>query len=423
MNRIERFSPKQRVALTWWCPPSPHAGRLGIICDGAVRSGKTLSMGLSFVAWSLAAFREESFALCGRTIASLRRNLLTELLPRLGELGFWYREQQSRNLIEIGRGGRSNRYYLFGGKDESSAAAIQGVTLAGVLLDEAALMPRSFVEQAVARCSREGSRLWFNCNPEYPRHWFYQEWILRAGEKNLLYLHFTMEDNPSLSPQMRRRYATLYSGSFYQRFVEGKWVAASGLVYPMFSEERCVAQPPAWCQEYYLSCDYGTVNPFSLGLWGLRDGVWYRIAEFYHDSRATGRQMTDEEYYRQLEILAGNRAVIGVVADPSAASFLECIRRHGRFRPIPGKNDVVPGIARVADALQKGRIKIGPRCRDAIREFGSYRWDDGAREDKPVKEFDHAMDEIRYFVSTVMAGEQGGFCALSPGRTPEGGWQ
>lgn len=128
--------------------------------------------------------------------------------------------------------GRENRFYIFGGKDEGSAALIQGMTLSGVMLDETALMPRSFCEQAIARCSVDNSRLWFNCNPENPAHWFYTEWIKKAVDKNCLYLHFTMDDNPSLSEEIKQRYKNLYSGSFYERFIEGKWVSCDGAVYP-----------------------------------------------------------------------------------------------------------------------------------------------------------------------------------------------
>ena len=114
--------------------------------------------------------------------------------------------------------------------------------MAGVLLDEAALMPRSFVEQAIARCSVEGSRLWFNCNPEHPGHWLYREWILGAKEKNALVLHFRMEDNPYLSPGMLERYRRLYTGPFYRRYVLGEWTAASGAVYPFFAPGEHIVQ-------------------------------------------------------------------------------------------------------------------------------------------------------------------------------------
>ncbi len=416
------FSEKQLKALCWWCGQSPYKDCDAIICDGAVRSGKTMCMSLSFVIWSLAAFEETSFAVCGKTIASLRRNVITPLLPMLQALGFECTQRVSRNELDITLNGRTNRYFLFGGRDESSAALIQGMTLGGVLLDEVALMPRSFVEQALARCSLEGSKFWFNCNPENPLHWFHTEWIVKAKEKNCLYVHFTMEDNPSLTPKIIERYKSLYSGVFYERFVEGKWVAAQGLVYQFFSADRHICQtPPASCEEFCISCDYGTVNPSSFGLWGRRDGVWYRIKEYYYNSRECGEQRTDEEYYLALEELAGSRKIRAVVVDPSAASFIECIRRHGRFNVIPAKNDVIDGIRKVSDALRSGKIMICSSCTDAIREFSIYRWDNSAVRDAPKKENDHAMDDIRYFVTTAMDSGGCGFFAIAADRKQQGG--
>lgn len=409
------FSPKQLAVLTWWCRTSPFCSYDSILCDGAVRSGKTMCMSLSFIAWAFHQFSGVSFAICGKTIASLRRNVVQPLLPVLRALGFSCTEKLSQHYLEISRSGRQNRFYLFGGRDESSASLIQGMTLGGVLLDEVALMPRSFVEQALARCSMEGSKFWFNCNPEHPQHWFYEEWVLRAREKNCLYLHFTMRDNPSLSPAMLARYESLYSGAFYERFVEGKWAAAQGLVYPMFGS-HITAEPPQGCTCFYLSCDYGTVNPFSCGLWGEKDGVWYRLREYYYDSRREGAQKTDEEYYAEIQALAGDLPVRAVIVDPSAASFLACIRRHGRYPAIPAQNEVLDGIRQVSDALREGRLRVAPCCRDTIREFGLYRWDARAAKDLPRKEHDHAMDDIRYFVTTVLAGQEEGFYALAAAR-------
>ncbi len=412
------FSEKQLEALTWWYPSSPLCDRDAIICDGAVRSGKTTCMSISFVLWAFYRFDDTSFAFCGKTIASLKRNIITSLLPVLKDMGIGIKEKLSQNLIEMSCEGRTNRFYLFGGKDEGSASLIQGMTLGGVLLDEVALMPRSFVEQAIARCSLSESKLWFNCNPENPVHWFYTEWIKKAKEKNCLYLHFTMKDNPSLSDKVRRRYESLYSGAFYERFVLGKWVAADGLVYPDVAQGRYITEPPGRSfSECYISCDYGTVNPTSMGLWGLYDGVWYRFAEYYYSSRERGAQLTDEEYYKALEDFAGGFEVKAVVVDPSAASFIECIRRHGKFTVYPAKNDVTDGIRGVHTAFRQGKIRISPVCKAAIREFSLYRWDEGAAKDTPKKENDHAMDEIRYFVSTVLSREQDSFFVLSQMRT------
>ena len=405
MVKFFQFSQKQLLTLNWWCAGSKYSAKNGIICDGAVRSGKTLCMSLSFVFWAFYAFNDTSFALCGKTISSLRRNVVTPMIPMLKSLGFNATEKISKNMLEIQRGSVKNRFYIFGGRDESSASLIQGMTLGGVLFDEVALMPRSFVEQALARCSLEGSRFWFNCNPEHPFHWFYNEWIKKADEKNMLYLHFTMDDNPSLSQEVKQRYENLYSGVFYERFVRGRWVAVHGAVYPFMADEEMYCDVPMGeFQKYAISCDYGTVNPASFGLWGRLNGVWYRIDEYYFNSRTEGFQKTDEEHYKGLCALAGDRKISQVVVDPSAASFIEVIRRHGKFRVTPAQNNVVNGIRRVSQALKDGSIKICRNCKAAKREFSLYRWDSRKADDLPVKENDHAMDDIRYFVTTVIDG-------------------
>ena len=414
--KIKKFSPKQKRVMCWWGPRSADRHFDAIICDGAVRSGKTLCMGLSFVCWAMASFRGAQFAFCGKSVVSLRRYLLQELTPTLEELGFRCRERRSENLVIIGRSGRENRFYLMGGKDEGSAAFIQGVTLAGVLLDEAALMPRSFVEQAIARCSVQGSRLWFNCNPEGPQHWFYQEWILKRETRNALYLHFTMEDNPSLSARIRQRYRSSYSGAFYRRFILGEWTAAKGLVYDFFDPARdAVPRPEGQMEQYVISVDYGTANPCSFGLWGLREGVWYRMEEYYYASRKTGVQLTDQEYVRALQALADGREIRSVVADPSAASFITALRQAG-FHVVKANNDVLSGIRITADLLKRGRIAICEGCEDCLREIAMYRWSEETEgRDAPHKDNDHAMDDMRYFAVTVAAGErreEGAFCSV-----------
>jgi len=416
-KEFNSFSKKQLIALSWWHESSPFCGYDGLICDGAVRSGKTTCMSLSFVAWAFYRFNDENFAICGKTVTSLKRNILTGLLPALRQSGFEVKEKLSSNMLEITYLNRTNRFYLFGGKDESSASLIQGITLAGLFLDEVALMPRSFVEQALARCSVNGSAFWFNCNPENPRHWFYEEWIKKAEEKNCLYLHFTMKDNPSLSPKVIRRYESLYSGAFYERFVLGHWVAADGLIYPEAARGKYSKMPP--CSDFeqcYISCDYGTVNPTSMGIWGLHGGIWYRFDEYYYSSRQEGQQKTDEEYYQDLVAFCDGRSPTAIIVDPSAASFIECIRRHGRYRVIPAKNDVTDGIRRVQTAFRQGKILISPLCKSTLKEFGLYRWDEKAGRDIPRKENDHAMDDVRYFVSTVLSQQSDGFFAIAAKR-------
>lgn len=398
------LSPKQRRVLEWWREGEFDA----VICDGAVRSGKTFALGISFFLWAMACFRGQRFGLCAASINGVRRNILPQARPVLEGLGFRWEEKVSRNEVVLRGGGRENVFYLYGGKDEGSYASIQGVTLAGVLLDEAALMPRSFVEQACARCSAAGGRVWFSCNPAGPEHWFYREWICKAEEKRALYLRFTMEDNPGLSPRVRRRYERMFRGAFYRRYVLGEWTAAEGLVYDFFDPDAMPPAPEGPFQRWRISCDYGTRNPASFGLWGEKGGTWYRVGEHYYDARAEGRQKTDSEYVRDLRRLAGGRCIEMVIVDPSAASFMEALRRDG-WTVRKADNRVLEGIRRTAEALKSGRIAICRECEAAAREFAAYCWEDDGGQDRVRKECDHAMDDIRYFVMAL--GQGGGSAA------------
>ena len=396
----QKLSKRQKLAMLWW-KTDRFLDRDAIICDGSVRSGKTVSMVVGFVLWAMSTFSGQTFGICGKTIESLRRNIVTHMrnwIPPDLEIV----ERRSENMLIISDGcGRSNTFYLFGGRDESSYTLVQGITLAGVLLDEAALQPRSFVEQATGRCSVAGSKFWFNCNPEGPEHWFYKEWVLKAKDKNALHLHFTMADNPSLAASIRARYESLYTGVFYRRYILGEWCVAEGLIYDFFGDEQITSKLPA-NGDYFISVDYGTLNPFSAGLWCWDGETATRIREYYYSGRDTGRQKTDEEYYEALEALAGDLPVQSVIIDPSAASMITTIKRRGRFGVRRAKNDVIPGIVTTARLLRSGKMKIHESCKDAIREFRLYRWDDKQTTDKPIKENDHAMDDIRYFAATVL---------------------
>lgn len=400
-HMIKTISKKQLLVLSWWNPSSKFYNYDAIICDGAVRSGKTFSMFLSFIFWSFSCFDNQTFAVCGKTITSISRNLIYPMIEYLNKLGFHCEFKYSKHQLIINYKNKKNIFYIFGGKDESSSSLIQGITLAGVLFDEVVLMPQSFVEQALSRCSVIGSRFWFNCNPQYPNHWFYKNWICKKQEKNVLYIHFKMTDNPSLNKDIIRRYKTIYSDSFYQRFVEGIWCKPDGLIYPIFNKkDHVVSRLPESFDQYYISCDYGTVNPMSMGLWGIHNNKWYRIKEYYYSSKIKKSLKTDEEYYNELLKLADNKNIEGITIDPSAASFSQCIIYHQRFKVIPAKNDVLTGISNVSQALNNKLICFHESCKDTLNEFSLYQWNTSF--DIPKKENDHAMDDIRYFVNTVI---------------------
>lgn len=390
------ISEKQRKILAF-----PFTKYDALICDGAIRSGKTAIMMISFVDDAMRRFNRQRFAICGKTVDSTTKNIIAPYLE-LTYAKEKYRLQwrRSEKVLIVSQGSKTNYFEIFGGKDESSFALIQGRTLAGVLLDEVALQPRSFVEQALARCSIKGSKLWFNCNPDSPQHWFYKEWIQRPQERNALRLHFDLDDNPALAEEIKERYKTMYSGVFFQRYILGEWVLAEGLVYDFFGEQHITDEQPEGA-EYFISIDYGTLNPFSAGLWSVTGGKAVRISEYYYSGRETQRLKTDEEYCDAVEELAKGYNIDKVIVDPSAASFITAIRRRG-FRVQQADNNVLDGIRRTAVYLRDGNVKIHRSCTNTIREFGLYRWDEKSTEDRVVKENDHAMDDVRYFSNTIM---------------------
>lgn len=404
------FSLKQRKVLNWWCDTSPVKDRDGIIADGAIRSGKTVCMSLSFVFWAMANYSGQNFAMCGKTIGSFRRNVLTLLKLMLRSRGFHVADHRADNLVEISRNGIINHFYIFGGKDESSQDLIQGITLAGVFFDEVALMPESFVNQATGRCSVDGSKYWFNCNPDGPYHWFKLNWLDKAREKNLLVLHFTMEDNLSLSERIKARYRSMYTGVFFKRYILGLWAMAEGIIYDMFSEERHVKSVLEYVHLLidggrYVSIDYGTQNATVFLLWNKgRDGIWYCIREYYYSGRDTGEQKTDAEYADDLVGFLDGTPIRAVIVDPSAASFIAELNKRG-FAVIQADNAVEDGIRLVATLLSTEKIAFSQSCRNTIMEFASYIWDPKAAErgeDKPIKQRDHAMDAVRYFCYTIL---------------------
>lgn len=409
---FQPFSKKQLKVLTWWRKGSPVSDKDGIICDGSVRAGKTVVMSLSFVMWAMDTFNEENLGMAGKTIGALRRNVITPLKRMLKSRGYKVKDHRSDNYLTITFKGKTNYFYLFGGKDESSQDLIQGITLAGMFFDEVALMPESFVNQATARCSVDGAKLWFNCNPAGPYHWFKVEYLDKLDEKNLLHLHFTMDDNLSLSERVKERYKRMYKGIFYQRYILGLWVLAEGIIYDMFDKEKhVVPTEPRPYEKYYVSCDYGTQNPTTFGLWGLYNGVWYKVKEYHYDGRQQNKQKTDQEYYEDLVSFIADIEKYkfkGVIVDPSAASFIALLRQKG-IKVIKAKNDVLDGIRNVATALNKKMILYNDCCKETFREYSSYVWDEKAAErgeDKPVKQNDHQLDADRYFVNTILFGNK-----------------
>lgn len=398
------FSEKQKAIFRF-----PYSNYDALICDGAVRSGKTSIMSLSFFLWAMGNFSGCAFAFCGKSVGAVERNIITPLLSvAYINQNFSVKYSRGEHTIIARRGRTENRFYCFGGKDESSYTLIQGVTLAGVMLDEVALMPRSFVEQALARCSVMGAKLWFSCNPENPRHWFRQEWLLKCDEKNALHLHFEMDDNPALDEETKARYKTMYSGIFYQRYILGQWVMSEGVIYDMFSQTENTFRPgeePVYMKsvsQRTIAIDYGTANPMRfLDIYDDQDIIRV-VREYSWDSRKKHRQKTDKEYADDLEGFIGDEQA-AIIVDPSAASFIAELRSRGLY-VVPAKNDVLDGIRKTASMIQRRKIKISTVCEEIMNEMGVYMWDEKAAQagkEQPIKQNDHSLDALRYYVNAL----------------------
>lgn len=422
--RWKPLSQKQLKLLTWWTENSPYSSYNGVIAEGSIRTGKTKCMGVSFTIWSMLHYRNMNFAICGKTIGSLRRNVITELKETLINQGYKVLDRATENKLIISKGNTQNIYYLFGGRDERSQDLVQGITLAGCYLDEVALMPQSFVEQVLARCSIDGSKYWFNCNPEGPQHWLYTEFIKQAERRKLLRLHFQLDDNLSLSTEIKERYKNMFQGIFYKRFILGEWAFADGVIYDCFTKENntynntnkeqvvpieILENDPHGGYPIYGS-DYGIYNPqVFLEVYKYRkpgDPVPYFFVEkeYYYNSRKSLIQKTDEQYIQDFITFVDGKHYKQLIVDPSASSLIVTARNKG-IKVSKANNDVEEGIQMVYSLLSTGHIKINEdNCPNLISELGLYIWDTKKGEhgkEQPVKANDHALDALRYAIVTT----------------------
>ncbi|KRK48177.1 hypothetical protein FC96_GL001914 [Secundilactobacillus kimchicus JCM 15530] len=422
------FSPKQLEVLSWWLDPRLFQAKVfenawlthpqwrnreeyeAIICDGSIRAGKTMTMSMSYIEWSMTNYDGQQFGIAGKTIGSLRRNVIRPLKTMLEGRGFKVIDRRADNMLEIKRGSKTNFYFLFGGKDESSQDLVQGITLAGFFFDEVALMPESFVNQATGRVSVDGGKLWFNCNPAGPYHWFKLEWLDQLEKHKALHIHFMMDDNPALAESVKDRFKRSYSGVFYMRYIEGLWVLSDGIIYDNFDEQKMVVDAPDYSNitQYYVSCDYGAQNPTVFLLWGFSDGVWYLLREYYYDARhdVSGVQKTDQQYADDLGNFLGP-IIAPIIVDPAAQNFIIELESRG-YQVYQAYNNVLDGIRLTQSLMSNGQIKFTRNLPNLFKEFASYVWDDKAAqrgEDKPTKDHDHTMDAMRYFCATILQPE------------------
>lgn len=362
---------------------------------GATRSGKTY---LDFK-WIIPirirerAGKDGLSVILGVTKSTIERNVLEPMRNLYGDKLVGAISSDNTAWIF------GEKCYCLGAEKVSQVSKIRGASIKYCYGDEVADWSEEVFALLKSRLDKEYSCFDGTYNPQYPNHWLKR---FLDSDADIFSQEYTIDDNPFLPPTFVENLKKEYAGTvFYDRYILGKWTLAEGLIYPMFNDSCIVDELPE-AGEYYISCDYGTLNPFSAGLWCVNSGRAVRVAEYYYSGRDKQYQLTDEEYYAEVEKLAGDKNIRHIIVDPSAASFIACIKKHGRFSVRKAKNDVMYGIRLTSAMLRAGAIKIGSDCGDAIREFGLYRWDEGSTEDKPIKENDHAMDDIRYFCATVL---------------------
>lgn len=365
------------------------------LLEGSVSSGKTWISLVCWGFWLATMPQNQLYLMCGKSLTTLKRNCLIPLEAMFGQSNFSF-STSAKEAYLFGR-----RILLEGANDARSEGKIRGLTLQGAYCDELTLFPKDFFVMLLSRLRVPGAKLIATTNPDSPQHWLKREYIDRMAELDMLTMRFLLEDNTTLDPQYVAAVKAEYTGMFYRRFILGEWCVAEGLIYPMFDKAVHVKSLPHPQGEWYVSVDYGTLNAFSAGLWCYDGTTAYRVAEYYYSGREQKRQRTNTQYLQSIQQLTAGKSISAVIVDPSAASFIAELRQAG-FLVRKGKNDVVEGIRRTAAALEQGKLLFSPDCKNSFREFALYRWDESSSQDRPIKENDHAMDDIRYFVSTIL---------------------
>lgn len=399
------YTPKQLEFMRIW--QEGRLERLNIL-EGSVRSGKTWISLVLWAFWVSQQYPTAEFLMVGKTLGTLRRNCLNVLTNLVGTKNFKYSIGKKEGKL-FGR-----TVYLEGAHDSRSEGNIRGMTLHGAYLDEITLLDEDFFSMLLSRLSTKGAKLIGTTNPDSPKHWLYEKYIARpdtSEEISLLTKKFLIDDNTFLPEEYIRNIKAEYTGVFYERFILGKWVVAEGLIYPEaalghYSIDPADSEPTG---RIYISVDYGTMNPFAAGVYHeQKNGAWWRLEQFYYDGRKSQAPKTDSDYADEIEKLIGNRAILGIIVDPSASSFITELRRRNKWAVRPADNAVVDGIRNTAKAFQQGKLRISKTAKEAHDEFSTYRWDTKADKDMPVQENDHICDEIRYFVNTIINREGGG---------------
>ena len=375
-----------------------NANKRWNIKTGATRSGKTF-LDFSYVIPKRIRARigkDGLVVILGVTKSTIERNVLEPM-----------RNMYGSHLV--GEINSQNKCYLFGewvyclgAEKVSQVSKIRGASIKYCYGDEVADWSEEVFNILKSRLDKEYSCFDGSLNPQSPSHWLKQ---FIDSDADIYCQKYTIFDNPFLSKEFVANLCKEYEGTvYYKRYILGEWAIAEGLVYGMFNDSNIYdeeVRPHNDCL-YWLSIDYGTMNPFAIGLMEMNNiGRVRQVKEYHYSGRETGTTIDNEAYYKQIVNIADGFLIQGIVIDPSAAAMKATIKKYGQFSIIDGNNDVNNGIQEVAKYINLGMLQIHKNCTETKKEFETYAWDDEAVEDTVIKESDHHMDLIRYFIYTI----------------------
>lgn len=390
--KFKPFSDQQKRLMHWWRPGLRSADNNYVIADGSIRSGKTIACIIGFLTWSQEMFDGQSFILAGKTMGALKKNVVRPMLQIMEAWGWPYTYIRSGTdaRIEIG----SNTYYLYGANTEAAQDTLQGLTAAGAYLDEAALFPKSFVDQAIGRCSVDGWKFWMNCNPAGPHHFIPEEYLKpeEAVKKKVFHLHFTMDDNLSISSKRKEEYknAWPHGSVFYKRFILGLWVAADGLIYQQFADSvDDYIVTSKWFEENQImyaaiGVDFGgTKSAHSFTLTGFTKGYKQVVVldEYYCKKRLNPKQLQNDfiDFVKRARTKYKVYEAYCDSAEQTLIAGLEmaCIQAHVAIDIKNAiKGPINDRIAFYNSLIAQGRWKVMEHCIHIIEAFEQAVYDD-----------------------------------------------
>ena len=358
---------------------------------GSIRSGKTVGACLAIILYQ-SIFDSTDFFLAGKSLGSVNRNVIPYMKAWTKQLSIPSKHIRSAESPRFLVG--SNTFYLFGGNDVSSADTVQGLTAAGGIIDEGTLVPDNFFQALQGRCSVTGSKIITTFNKQSPFHWLKKDYIDVAQENGYAVLDSHISENHHLAREVVSQIARTMYGHFAARWIDNRWAAASGLVYPVFQTVTGTSG-----RGDAVSVDWGWNTTCAL-LWQRQASGGYVIAqEHYHRSDREG-SLPEEKHLDLIEGKWGAPNGRLMVVDPSAPAFIWKAQQRG-WAAIPGDNDIDRGINLVGSVLNNGSLKIDEDgCPWTLAEMGSYAFN--PKTDKPIKVFDHAMDAKRYGAMALM---------------------